>query len=543
VRRLVLLALSSLSLSARAQTPAVDAPPAATSTAEEDALFGGAAPSSAESPVATSDASEAALFGDSPVQVTPGAPPSDPAGAEGVPAELAPVDTAALYDRADAANDRTVIGGRFFNQNQASFRDGEPFGRAGLSAPTLLDVYLDGRPNDRVRVYARGRVSYDPTLVDGASTVPGAAAQPLTTQLDQLWLKWDAYRRVFFTLGRQRVKWGSGRFWNPTDFLNAQRLNSVAILDTRLGATLFKVHVPVESLGWNFYALANLTGASRPDDAGAAVRGEFLFGPAELALSAQVSGGPFAKVSPLAATLASSATAAVTSAQAAQNLELNAPVASTPRQLQLGIDLSSALGPVDFHVESALVHGSRQLWATGPVTQQGLAASALTPAGGAPLPLAYRDREWLWQVAAGGELSVKYTEQDSVGLGAEYFYNEPGEPDTSRYSTLLVGQNLSFFYLGRHYAAAYAFLANPGDWNNTSFTLSQLSNLSDKSNLTRLDYSFTALTNLTFRAFLNWHTGRLGEFKFGDALFTPLLASAPRAPSVVDAGVGFIVNL
>jgi hypothetical protein len=146
-------------------------------------------------------------------------------------------------------------------------------------------------------------------------------------------------------------------------------------------------------------------------------------------------------------------------------------------------------------------------------------------------------------VAAGGEMSVKYSDQDALALGAEYFYNEPGVPDASQYLSLAVAQNLSFFYLGRHYAAGYAFLANPGDWNNTSFTLSHLSNLSDRSNLTRLDYSLTALTNMTFRAFVNWHTGRLGEFKFGEGLFAPLLAAAPRPPAVVDAGVGFIVNL
>jgi hypothetical protein len=233
-------------------------------------------------------------------------------------------------------------------------------------------------------------------VVDGRPGPLGGSAQSLTTQLDQLWLKWDAYRRVFFTLGRQRIKWGSGRFWNPTDFLNAQRLDSVAILDTRLGATLLKVHVPVESLGWNFYAIANLSGAERPDDAGAAVRGEFVLGPAELALSAQLRGGPYAQVSPLVTSVAASAQTAVPATQVAQNVGLNSPVASTPRQLQLGIDLSAGVGPLDLRVESALTHGSRLMWATGPTTRADLLAAALTPAGGAPLPLEYRDRDWLW---------------------------------------------------------------------------------------------------------------------------------------------------
>ena len=38
-----------------------------------------------------------------------------------------------------------------------------------LSAPSLLDLYLDARPNPRVRAFILGRMSYDPTLPPNGS--------------------------------------------------------------------------------------------------------------------------------------------------------------------------------------------------------------------------------------------------------------------------------------------------------------------------------------------------------------------------------------
>lgn len=522
--------------------------------AEDDAsreadMFGGGGkkdePKKDEAPATGSDAArEADVFGSTP---KPDAPPGDDHRAGGM-AELAPVDENALVARAVAANDKLAIGGRFFNQDQLSVHEHDSFRSTTLSLPTLLDVYLDGRPNDRLRAYARGRVVFDPTQVDGRPLAFGSGTQSsLSASLDQLWLKWDVYQRVFFTLGRQRIKWGAGRFWNPTDFLNSQKLNALALLDTRLGTTLFKVHVPVESLGWNFYAIANLTGASRPDDAGFALRGEFLLGPMELTLSSQVRraatpGG----VPPATLSQVQAGVPGASSADFAANSPSPSPDVGT--QLQLGADLSTAVGPFDVHLEGALTHGNKALFLTGPLTATNVVAAFTTPAGNAPLPAEYRDDQWIAQVVGGADVSVKYSDQDAVNLGVEYFYNGAGVSDRALYNSLILVGNFTPFYLGRHYLAVSASLPNPGDWNNTSFTLSNLANLSDHSYLARLDYSVLALTNLVFRAFVNYHYGNVGEFKLGGA-FTGLPTGTSAAvvgvlkPTLVDAGVGFILSL
>ena len=535
VARLLLVSVALLASVARADD----------SAARENEMFG-ATPAETPEPEGKSDREtrEDELFGDSPLQ-TPGTEAQQKAE-EKPPAELAPVNTSAVIERANAANDKLAIGGRLFNQDQISFHEGEPLKDGTLSLPTLLDVYLDGRPNDRLRAYVRGRLTYDPSQVEGKPAAFGGTQTPLVAALDQLWLKWDAYQRVFFTLGRQRVKWGAGRFWNPTDFLNPQRLNALAIVDTRLGTTLLKVHVPVESLGWNFYAIANLTGASNPSQMGGALRGEFVQGTAEISLSAQfrnagAAGGPSDALLTQAAANIPGGTAA--------NLRSNlpSPNAEVTTLVQLGADISAGVGPLDLRLEGALTHGNKAMFVTAPFTADRLGAAFLTGNGNASLPAEFRDDEWIPQVVAGAEMSVKYSDEDSVGLGAEYFFNGAGTTDAANYTGLLLVNNFTPFYLGRHYAAVYASLFNPGSWNNTSFTLSCLGNLSDKSFLARLDYSVTVLTNLTVRAFGAYHFGNEGEFRFGGA-FTGLpvgttTSASAMTPVVVDAGVGFILNI
>ena len=55
----------------------------------------------------------------------------------------------------------------------------------------------------------------------------------------------------------------------------------------RLGVSLIKLHLPIESLGWNFYVIGNFEGVDQPKQIGGAFRAEFVYGPAELGLSAE----------------------------------------------------------------------------------------------------------------------------------------------------------------------------------------------------------------------------------------------------------------
>ncbi|MBW1810994.1 MAG: hypothetical protein JRJ87_22585 [Deltaproteobacteria bacterium] len=333
-----------------------------------------------------------------------------------------------------------------------------------LASPNLLHLYLDGRPNDHLRAFVRGRLQYDFTVDENDPYNAMLGTQALDVFLDQLWLKFDIGRVAYITVGRQVIRWGSGRFWNPTDFLNQQHRDPLATFDERLGVSLIKVHIPVESLGWNFYAVANLDGATTPEEVGGALRAEFLFGSNELAVSAA-----YRKDQPL----------------------------------RLGLDISSAVWEFDLRVEAAVVHGDKTPYWRGRFDMLNLV-----------FPEEYsREDDWIPQLTAGAEVAIMYSDQDSLIIGVEYFYNDATNKDSQLYTWLLMQGNYMPFYLGQHYASGYLALMQPGDWNDTTFFLSGITNMSDGTWIARLDYQVRLLTYLQLSAFATFHFGDYGEFR------------------------------
>jgi hypothetical protein len=359
----------------------------------------------------------------------------------------------------------------------------------GLSAPNLLDLFVDARPNDRLRAYAQGRLQHDWSVVDG----------PLTAQdsvlLDQLWLKFDVGRRLFVTAGRQRIRWGASRFWNPTDFLAQQRLDPLAVIDLRTGVDLLKLHVPIESANANLYAVANFADATTLGQIGGAVRAEWAFGQSEI-----------------------SASAALRADQAER----------------LGADLSSGIGPLDVHVESAVLHGD-----PGPRWTGTFDLETLVP------PTEVPPDEWTLQVVAGVEATIRTGDDDTIVLGVEGFHNGAGYPDASLYEWLALQGQLVPLYLGRYYGAAYVLVASPGSWDDQTFLASVLGNLSDRSALARVEWRGRALTWLEPNVYLQWHFGERGELRYSLDVppFPPVLEDGLSVPpALFDLGIGAIVR-
>ena len=65
------------------------------------------------------------------------------------------------------------------------------------------------------------------------------------------------------------------------------------------------------------------------------------------------------------------------------------------------------------------------------------------------------------------------------------------------------------------YAAGYLFLLGPGSWNDTSFILSTIANLSDQSLVTRLDVRSQLRTWISVDAAVSYYAGDQGEFHYG----------------------------
>ncbi|MGB8929861.1 MAG: hypothetical protein WCC48_01280, partial [Anaeromyxobacteraceae bacterium] len=166
-----------------------------------------------------------------------------------------------------AREDPLKLGGLAYLRATTTWSRGVPPSRWALSTPLLTDLYVDVRPNDRARAFALGRLTYDPTISATAVDLGGLRVPQTREQLDQLWLNFDVGRTVFVTAGKQHVKWGTGHFWNPTDWLHPVRRDPLAQLDVRTGVTMVKAHVPWEARGWNLYGVAVVEDlAGRPVD-------------------------------------------------------------------------------------------------------------------------------------------------------------------------------------------------------------------------------------------------------------------------------------
>ncbi len=458
-----------------AATPApapVDTPPPSSSGIDENALFGGDA-STTEPAVPTPTEDGESLIG-GPL-----------------------TSNATIQSLLGATSDRFAFGGKLYLRFDSTETKDWDWPSTTLASPDSLYLYVDGRPNDRLRAFVQAKLKHDFTLTDGAVNSYGTTVHVNTVSLDQLWLKFDVARKVFITVGDQKVKWGSGRFWNPTDFLNQQVLDPLAAYDLRTGVPLLKVHVPVQAIGANLYALASLDGASSADQVGGAVRAEWATGSTEVALS-----GALRKDQPV----------------------------------RLGGDISTAIWLFDLHVEGAVRHGDKQDYWKGNLDFDTF-----------EFPTSYsREDEWIPQVTAGAQIGFNYTSEDAAYVGAEFFYNGSGYESENLYPWLLFQGQFQPFYLGQEYVGAYVYLPSPLRLDDHSFTASYLTNLSDRSMIVRVDWSATVLTQMYLNAYAQYHFGDVGEFNFSFDIpavsgVTGLENGYSIAPPGLDVGVGFTV--
>jgi hypothetical protein len=464
-------------------------------------------------------------------------------------------EAATRFSAEVAPEDPLKIGGQIYLRAQTSALQSQSAGNWTLSSPSLLDAYLDVRPNDRVRGFVLARTIFDPTLPETASTslsnISGGSqggfssggtaslsslflaqqTRTPTVLLDQMWLRFDIKHTVFVTAGRQHVRWGTARFWTPTDFLHLQHRNPLDLFDARTGTTMIKLHVPWEARGWNFYAYGLTEGAGATPTASAvagAARAEVVWGASELGLGGLVQRGHKPKLA----------------------ADISAGIWDLDFWGEVGLRFAHDIDRVRFNNcidPSSLTLGTPP---TTAVDQTTLAQYVLGPAVDRLYPVA--PGSGVKPQATGGvSYSIKYADKDVFTVGAEYFYNGLGYGDTAVYPGLILPHSqalrepATFFYLGRQYAALFATAPAPYSWDNTTFTLSNLANLSDHSGITRFDYSFILLTHLRFEAFVAVHWGNNhGEFRFGtDAMNLGGLAIPSRNPGLLDLGLGLRASI
>ncbi len=391
---------------------------------------------------------------------------------------------APAVENREALADKLQIGGLLYLRHGLFFNEETDLGKQSYSNNNLTDVYFDARPNDRVRAFLRGRMTYTPTT-SGSTTSAffglGGGGDEVQVLLDEMWLKWDIGRQVYLTLGRQHVHWGTTRLWNPVDVIYSARRNPLTLYDQRTGLPMLKVQVPIGSLGWNAYGLLIADSATDIETVAAAGRLEMVLGTAELGLTAMKRKG------------------------------------LDPR---FGLDLSMGLWDLDLSGE---------------------------------LGVRLHDGEPAWMVSAGLSWQVQYNDEDSLIFGVEGFHNPDGKATVDDVVDPIVaglmaaaqqafidgtepqvdaGLPFTPFYVGRWYAAFFAVAMGPGSWDDTSFTLSAIANLSDRTGFLRLDVRTLVLTDLSLELYGGLNVGADGEFRYYARSFEEKLNAA------IPAGLG-----
>lgn len=149
---------------------------------------------------------------------------------------------------------------------------------ANTSIMNLLvgSLELDSRLPNETKVFGNLEVDYVPAF---------DSTNRYAISLRELFLDVNANRRAYFRIGKQVLQWGRCYFWNPTDLVNVERKTFIEKIGSREGVLGAKAHVPFGTVA-NIYGFLDLHSATRADSLALSVKGEYLIGGTEMALSA-----------------------------------------------------------------------------------------------------------------------------------------------------------------------------------------------------------------------------------------------------------------
>jgi hypothetical protein len=226
--------------------------------------------------------SEADMFGGDSSTPTP-AVQTAPSGSTQIPASRDSEEmTSKSHALLTSAEENTQIGGTLSTEADYYIQKGTPLDQDLVSNPNILFLYLDSKLENDNRVFARIRTFYDPTGLSSGTPTASSYTNPyglgngtsdnLSTQLQELRISANIDHEIFLTIGRQKVKYGAAKFFNPTDFLNSQLYDFFLPSDERTGVDMVKAQVPI---GTASLTAAGLTGdPTNGNSAGGYFRGE-----------------------------------------------------------------------------------------------------------------------------------------------------------------------------------------------------------------------------------------------------------------------------
>lgn len=359
------------------------------------------------------------------------------------------------FDSSVLDKDNLSIGGTLKSKIDYQFAGDDHI----LSFPNNLWLYADAHFPKDIRAFASGRLIYNPSY-DGTTTSQFTAKTQRreTWTLDELKLMFNIQHTLFWTVGKQKIKWGASHFWNPTDSLNQTKKDFFQSTDERGGLPLIKTNIPLSFA--NIYGIALLDNATELNQMSWVGRAEIPLPSAEMS--------------------------ATFITKSDEKNTYNVDGSFSLWDFDLYGELSYSKGTNDPHYKNA-----------------------------APDPT-YDDRD-IFKASGGISYDLYYNEKDALTLNGEYFYNGNGYTNTKEYLAVLANQQYTPFYLSQNYALLALIANEPFGLTENRVSLYEIANLSDCTQVTRLQWDVTFYRKLDVQAALSGHTGKSGgEFTIFD---------------------------
>ncbi len=359
-------------------------------------------------------------------------------------------------EKTESIKDKTEIGGHLFSDFYYSTYSDKSFNSNLFTNTNLGYIYLDSKLLEDVRFFLQGKVTYVPTTQgEFSANTDDDTYKKLSADLDEAKLMFNAGNAVFFTIGKQKIKYGASKFWNPTDFLNQTMKNPFYSYDRRTGLPLVKIQVPVGSS--NFYVVGDLEDANNIDQISYVARYELPLDSSEFSISTR---------------------------------------AKKYSATKLGLDFSTALYELDVYGEASVSKGSDKIFYT-------------------PFGVAFTNtKKTFWNISSGVSYEMPFMDADSITFSLEYYYNGEGYKDPSMYTVLWLQKAYVPLNTGKQYAMLMVYAPKPGNWNHINLSLFNIANLIDSSAITRAELMFLFTKDLSIGFNMTAHYGKkTGEFR------------------------------
>ncbi len=234
--------------------------------------------------------------------------------------------------------------------------------------------YADLRMSDLVRLYASGAFNYDPTSYLSTTKYSSPAFS-----LVELFVDTQINNQIFFRLGKQRISWGVGYWYKPSDVLSLSAIDPDNPTAAREGPFAFKVDVPMKLNHLMVYMVPPVTGLA--DSSSIASKYDLVVGGWELSLAGYA----------------------------------RADMLARPRGI---FTFTGAVGPFDVYGENVLLYGSDRTY-----VRPGSTPGAYETYRVEDLPF--------FQSTLGIKYSASYSNGLSYALHVQGYYNGTGYADSS----------------------------------------------------------------------------------------------------------------